>query len=261
MKIYVQCKEGDAETQWRQQVTLPKKWLDSPCERLRGYLVGEYNKARPTSQLIASEWHLSNEMDGCSEVLGMENMISEVIGDFDQVSLRRGASVARTAWRRSNVKPAAAAAASVLVPVDFDVLTKLQDAVNADDTVKLKQAVDEGNIASPHEILMAETDVKSSDGRVIGTEWHSMGGRFAWDMEEAGRGEDPAAKLSLTAYARQKGAARVLKLIEIADHCGGPILGSSRGRDTGEIEASAATVAAKMHEMNSQLQESLEQRA
>jgi len=260
MKIYVQYKEGDdPDAHWRQQVTLPKKWLTSTCDRLKLYLIENYNKARPSSSpLVPEEWHLKNEGDGRCESLGSENLIEDVVGDFDDVFLRPGSSIEQTKWRRSDTKLARPATMPVLVPIEFEHLMELREAVNTDNPKALKMAVENADIASPHELLMSETDVKDADGRICGTEWHSVGGRFAWDLEDSGRGEDPSAKMTLTEYARRRGADRVLKLISIADHCSTPIVGSSRGRTVDDIEASAATVKDKMGEMNSQLRASLE---
>mmetsp|Transcript_1017 Transcript_1017/g.2597 ORF Transcript_1017/g.2597 Transcript_1017/m.2597 type:complete len:273 (+) Transcript_1017:46-864(+) len=268
MKIYVQFHEGDdVEAHWRQQVTLPKKWLSSPCARLKTYLAENYNKARPDSpQLDADDMHLSNEAKGENpkrcEALGDENIISDVVGAYDEIFLRPGARKDCTAWRRSDVKPAEAAVMPLLVPIEYEALQALRSAVEEDDTEKLQAAVEEANLTSPHELLMAETDVRDPDDpkRVVGSEWHGLGGRFAWDSELEGRGEDPGAKVTLTEYARRRGAARVLKLIEVADHCGAPILSGGRTRKTDDIEASANTVADKMGEMHTQLKASLDQR-
>merc|ERR1719386_201401 len=102
MKIYVQFKEGDDPTaHWRQQVTLPKKWLTSNCDRLKVFLTSSYNKAHPESpQLLSEEWHLCNEGEGRCEPLGSENLIQDMMGEFDDVFLRPGPSVDTTHWRR-----------------------------------------------------------------------------------------------------------------------------------------------------------------
>merc|ERR1711957_402857 len=102
-------------------------------------------------------------------------------------------------------------------------------------TAAFKVAVDNGSVASPHDLLIAQNDVKDGSGRLCGSEWHSVGGRFAWDLEENGSGEDAGRKVTLTQYARQRGAQRVLKLIDVADHCGAPILGGGRGERTTEV--------------------------
>eukprot|EP00404_Azadinium_spinosum_P024221 CAMPEP_0180607332 /NCGR_PEP_ID=MMETSP1037_2-20121125/27649_1 /TAXON_ID=632150 /ORGANISM="Azadinium spinosum, Strain 3D9" /LENGTH=278 /DNA_ID=CAMNT_0022626615 /DNA_START=64 /DNA_END=898 /DNA_ORIENTATION=- len=258
MKIFVQYKEGDdLEAHWRQQVTLPKKWLGSPCDRLTRYLVENYNKARPShTPLLVEAWHLSNESKGRCEALGRENVISEVIGEFDEVFLRPGTGQERTTWRRAEALPSEATAASVLVPVEFSALVALRKAVDADDTEALQRAVDEANLASPHEMLMAETDIKDADGKILGTEWHGLAGAFAWEKDGDG-GSDPSAKVTLTEYARRRGAEKVLKIIEVADHCGAPIMGGARGRLPEDIEASANSVADKMGELNVQLRDSL----
>lgn len=260
MQIYAQYKEGpDEAAHWRKQVTLPKKWLSSPCDRLKRFLLEAYNRAfseRPP--LDPDGWHLTNETEGCCASLGAEDLISEVVRPFDQIFLRPGASVERSGWRREDAKPQEIHPSQVIVPVDYAALLALRAAVDADNTEALKAAVEEANVSSPHELLMAEADVKDADDKVIGTEWHSVGGRFAWDSELEGRGEDPSAKVTLTEYARRKGAERVLKLIEIADHCGAPILGGGRSRTAEDVAASADSVADKMEEMDAQLRASKE---
>lgn len=264
MQIYVNYKEGqDASAHWRKQVTLPKKWLTSTSDRLKKFLIDNYNKAFSESpQLRPDEWHLTNESEGCCASLGSEDLISEVISAFDQIFLRPGESIERSGWHRESARPEKVEKidpAQVIVPIDYKVLLALRAAVDADNTEALKAAVDQANITSPHELLMAEADVKDADGQVCGTEWHSVGGRFAWDSEIEGRGEDLDSKVTLTQYARRRGADRVLKLIEIADCCGAPILGS-RCRSEEDIKASAGSVADQMGEMGAQLKASLEQR-
>jgi len=262
MQVYAQYKEGqDDAVHWRKQVTLPKKWLGSPCDRLKRFLIDNYNKAfSEHPPLDPDDWHLTNETEGCCASLGAEDLISEVVSPFDQIFLRPGASIERSGWRREDARPQEVHPAQVIVPVEHKILLALRAAVDADNTEALKAAVEEANITSPHELLMAEADVLDADGLARGTEWHSVGGRFAWDSELEGRGEDPSAKVTLTEYARRRGADRVLKLIEIADHCGAPILGGGRGRTTEDVAASAGSVAEKMGEMNSQLRASMEQR-
>lgn len=262
MQIYVHYKEGqDTSAHWRKQVTLPKKWLKSPCDRLKQFLLDNYNKAfGESADLRPDEWHLTNESDGCNcASLGSEDVISEVVSPFDQIFLRPGASIERSGWRREGARPQRIDPAQVIVPVDYGSLLALRAAVDADDTEALKAAVEKANISSPHELLMAEADVKDGDGRAVGTEWHSVGGRFAWDTEAEGRGEDADAKVTLTQYAQRRGADRVLKLIDIADHCGAPILGA-RCRTEEDIKASAGSVADQMGEMSAQLRASMEQR-
>lgn len=259
MKIYVQYREGDDTAgHWRQQVTLPKKWLASPCDRLKIFLTSSYNKAHPDSpQLVSEEWHLCNEGEGWCEPLGSENLISDMLDEYDDVFLRPGPSDELTAWRRANSKPASIASAAVLVPTEHEDLLALRAAVDADDPDALKDAVERANIASPHEMLMSETDVRDADNRIIGTEWHSVAGRFAWNTDEEGRGEMPGTKMTLAEYARSRKADRVLKLLDIADHCGAPVVGGRRDRSAADIEASAASVADKVGEMNAQLRASL----
>jgi len=262
MQIYAQYKEGqDGSAHWRKQVTLPKKWLSSPCDRLKRFLVDNYNQAfSGSTPLSPDEWHLTNESEGCGASLGTEDVISEVISAFDQIFLRPGPSAARSGWHRTDARPQKIDPAQVIVLVDYKALLALRAAVDADNTEALKAAVEEANVSSPHELLMAEADVKDADGQVRGTEWHSVGGRFAWDSELEGRGEDPSSKVTLTEYARRRGADRVLKLIQISDHCGAPILGGNRVRSAEDIEASAGSVSGKMDEMNAQMKASLEQR-
>jgi len=262
MQIYVEYKEGDdLAAYWRKQVTLPTKWLASPSDRLKRYLVDNYNKDRAEgiAALEHEVVHLSSHAAvGVGKALGSEDILEQVVGRFDTLSLRRGAAEERSGWRRAETRASEAATAQVLMPIDYKVLLALRSAVDSDDTEAVRAAVDEANMASPHDLVMAEADMLDEEGRVCGTEWHSVAGRFAWDSAEGGRGEDPAKKLSLIEYARQQSADRVLKLIEFAEHCGAPVLGGGRQRTAEEIESSAGSVQGTIGKMNAELRAHLE---
>eukprot|EP00927_Polykrikos_kofoidii_P028898 TRINITY_DN25095_c0_g1_i1.p1 TRINITY_DN25095_c0_g1~~TRINITY_DN25095_c0_g1_i1.p1 ORF type:complete len:265 (-),score=47.04 TRINITY_DN25095_c0_g1_i1:74-868(-) len=254
MKIHVQFTEGDdPSAHWRKAITLPKKWLQLPCERLRDFSVENYNKAKPTHpQLEAGLWHLRNESEAYTQALGSQNVIEDVIGPFDEVYLKPGRGFESTEWRRATVTVPKAVALPVLVPVDHALLLALRESVDVDDTEALRKAVEKGCVVSPHDVLMSETDVKDEKGRICGTEWHALGGRFAWDTEADGHGEEASAKVTLSQYAKLRCAHRVLSLIDVTDHFGAPVLGG-RSRAAEDIEASAATMASSVEEMNRQL--------
>jgi len=171
---------------------------------------------------------------------------------------RQGAAAERSGWRRAEAQASEAAASQVLVPIDYKVLLALRSAVDSDNTEAVRAAVDEANIASPHDLVMAEADMLNEEGQVCGTEWHSVAGCFAWDSAEGGRGEDSDKKLSLIEYARRQSADRVLKLIDIAEHCGAPVLGGGRQRTVEEIESSAGSMQGTIGKMNAELLAHLE---
>jgi len=262
MEIYVEYKEGDdLVAHWRKQVTLPKKWLTSPSDRLKRYLVENYNKDRAEG-IVALEHaavHLSsNAASGGCKALGSEDILEQVVDRFDTLSLRQGAAEERSGWQRAEARSCEVATSQVLVPIDYTVLLALRSAVDSDNTEAVRSAVDEANIASPHDLVMAEADMLDDEGQVCGTEWHTVAGRFAWDSATCGRGEDPEKKLSLIEYARRQNAGRVLKLIDIAEHCGAPVLGGGRQRTVEDIESSAGSVQGTMGRMNAELRAHLE---
>jgi len=234
---------------------LPKAWQQSSCDRLLRYLVDVYNKAKPDMpQLKAEACHLSNEADkpnSRSEALGSENVIADVIAPLDTIFIKLGETIERTAWRCTAMN------LEVHVPVAHQDLLSLRAAVDANDTEALQKAVESAGVASPYDMLVAEADVKDEEGRICGTEWHSVGGRFAWASDLEGDGGDMGAKVTLADYARRRGADRIIALIELTDKCAAPLLASSRGRAAEDIETSAQGMAGKMKELNSQLQASL----
>jgi len=252
MEFHVLYREGDDPAMhWKEQVTLPRQWLTSSCDRLKSFLVRAYNEEHPEApQLQADAVHLCNEGIDRREALGSENLVSEVVGPFSQIFIRAGQSIERTTWRCEDHAP------EVHVHLDFDSLLALRKAVEADDTEALQRAVEVAGVASPHDLLTAERDVLDQAQRPAGTEWHSVAGRFAWDTDAEGGGADPGAKVSLAGYCHRRCAERCLKLIEVSDHCAAPILGSARRRSPEAIEASANGMAGKMTEMESQMRAS-----
>jgi len=255
----VRFQEGeDLAAHWSDKLILPRAWQKSSCDRLLRYLVDVYNKARPDMPQLKSEaCHLSNEADkpkSRCEALGSDNVIADVIASLDTVFIRPGSSIERTEWRCTALNM------DVHVPISHEALLKLRAAVDANDTQAFQQVVEGAGIASPHEMLVSEVDVKDGD-RVCGSEWHSVGGRFAWTSDLEGDGGDMGAKVTLAEYARRRSADRVIALIELADAAAAPLLASSRGRPAEDIESSAQGMAGKMTELNKQLEASLKDRA
>mmetsp|Transcript_59911 Transcript_59911/g.110998 ORF Transcript_59911/g.110998 Transcript_59911/m.110998 type:complete len:258 (+) Transcript_59911:62-835(+) len=240
MKIYVQYKEGEEDAlHWRQQVTLPKTWMDSPCERLKRFIMDKYNKAcREDAPLVYEEWHLSNETDSWQESLGSENLICEVVGEYDNLFLRQGAGVDCTDWRRSQAKAAPQATAPVIHPVEYPALQRLRQAIEDDDEGRFKAIIEDIGVSSPHELLIAETDVRDESEKIVGSEWHSVAGRYAWDIDGE-YGQDKTQKVSVVEFARNSCAEKVLRLIDLAERMGRPIVSGERERSMAEIQASA----------------------
>mmetsp|Transcript_40205 Transcript_40205/g.92424 ORF Transcript_40205/g.92424 Transcript_40205/m.92424 type:complete len:258 (+) Transcript_40205:57-830(+) len=240
MKIYVQYKEGeDADLHWRQQVTLPKTWMDSPCERLKRFIMDKYNKAcRVDEPLVYEDWHLSNETDSWKESLGSENLISEVVGEYDNLFVRPGAGLDCTDWRRAQAQAAPQAVAPVINPIEYPALRRLRQAIESDDEGEFKTLIEDIGVSSPHEILIAETDVRDEREKIIGSEWHSIAGRYAWDIDGE-YGQDKSQKVSVLEFARNCSSERVLRLVDLAERMGKPIVSGERGRTMAEIQASA----------------------
>eukprot|EP00403_Amphidinium_massartii_P027388 CAMPEP_0178400742 /NCGR_PEP_ID=MMETSP0689_2-20121128/15945_1 /TAXON_ID=160604 /ORGANISM="Amphidinium massartii, Strain CS-259" /LENGTH=235 /DNA_ID=CAMNT_0020021545 /DNA_START=110 /DNA_END=814 /DNA_ORIENTATION=- len=233
MKIYVQFKEGEDEGQhWRQQVTLPKKWLQLPCERLKLFVMENYNKARrtPDTALQSQDWHLCNETDDWRESLGSENLISEVVGEYDNIYLRPGVGTDLTHWRREQAQAAPQAITPVIMRVEFAELQRLRKAVEEDDEGSFKHMVEEIGVSSPDELLIAETDVRDESGeRIIGTEWHAIAGRYGWEID-GDYGQDTTKRMSVKEFARRCRAESVLRLIALAERKGVPIVSCERER-------------------------------
>mmetsp|Transcript_2966 Transcript_2966/g.5136 ORF Transcript_2966/g.5136 Transcript_2966/m.5136 type:complete len:266 (+) Transcript_2966:134-931(+) len=249
--------DGYVSHTWRKQVTLPKGWLASPCERLKSYVVKHYNQAHPGEPDIDPEaWTLCCETGDLSEPLGNDDLISEVILASDQVVLRPGVSPARSSVKLRGRATAEAedqaCRAAVLVPLDVDVLDALRKSVEVDDAKSFRGAVDRAGLQTPQEVPIAEQELKDDAGLSVGMEWHGLGGCFAWDTE-AGRGELPANKCSLAQYAERKRAMNILRVIELADQCAIRLGSPGEDRTISDIEASAQNFAGMAEEMHRQM--------
>ncbi|CAE8721454.1 unnamed protein product, partial [Polarella glacialis] len=186
--------EGGADDdKWRKQVTLPKAWLQGPCEKLIGFVIKSYNQAhseRP--DLDPDEWHLRCEMGDLREALGSEDLICEVVLSSDELVLRPGAAPARGAatlrGRAAAAAPQEAARAAVLVPLEMDVLQALRKSVEADDSEAFQKAVEIANLGTPQEVPMAEKELKDDRDVSLGIEYYGLAGRFGWDTNAEGQG-------------------------------------------------------------------------
>jgi len=249
--------EGYESHAWRKQVTLPKGWLSSPCERLKAFVVKSYNQAHPDQVDIDAEaWKLCCETGDLSEVLGDEDLISEVLLASDELVLRHGAAPARSSGtlrgRATAAAPDQACRAAVLVPLESEVLEALRKAVENDDAMSFRAAVDSAGLQTPQEVPISERELKDDAGLVVGMEWLGLGGCFAWDTD-AGQGELPANKCSLAEYAEKKRAMNILRVIELADRCAIRLGSPGEDRNVSDVEASAGNFAGMAYEMQRQM--------
>lgn len=261
MKVIVSFVSNDGGEPWRKQVTLPKAWLSSPCERLKNFVIKSYNQAHPQqTDLDPDSWHLHCETDGLQEALGDEDLISEVVLASDELALRPGPSIARASRglreRASSAAPDQAARAAVLVPLELEVLEALRRSVEADDVTAFKKAVEEAGLETPHQVPIAEKELKDDSGASLGIEYYGLPGRFGWDTNAEGQGEEASNRCSLAEFAERKRAMSILRVIELADRCGIRISGTGEGRDAEEIAASAQGVSGMVGERERQMEAS-----
>eukprot|EP00931_Biecheleriopsis_adriatica_P060382 TRINITY_DN36264_c0_g1_i1.p1 TRINITY_DN36264_c0_g1~~TRINITY_DN36264_c0_g1_i1.p1 ORF type:complete len:268 (+),score=84.86 TRINITY_DN36264_c0_g1_i1:60-863(+) len=261
MKVIVSSVSDDGGEPWRKQVTLPKAWLSSPCERLRHFVIKSYNQAHSqNADLDPDAWHLCCETDGLQEAIGDEDLISEVVLASDELVLRPGPGPARSSkglrGRAVTAAPDQAARAAALVPLEMEVLEALRHAVEADDGEAFKKAVEQAGLETPHEVPIAEKELKDDSGVSLGIEYYGLPGRFGWDTNAEGQGEEASNRCSLAEFAERKKAMSILRVIELADRCGIRISGTGEGRDAEEIAASAQSVSGMVSEMQRQMEAS-----
>ena len=71
------------------KLTLPKKWVSGPTDKIKAFFLGEYNKKHEGNQLDGTAMHLQN---GSGASLASDAVVSDVINDRDELFVVDGAS-------------------------------------------------------------------------------------------------------------------------------------------------------------------------